>query len=90
MADPIVVQYKWGSPADFGLASSQGITEYSNQINVPVNPPPFPGGNIILIAQEINFADGAVLDVSGAPGNVPARFLPGIILATTERRAIRV
>jgi hypothetical protein len=71
MADPIVVQYKWGSPADFGIASSQGITVYAYQINVPVNPPPFPGGNITLIAQEIIFADGAVLDVSGAPGNVP-------------------
>ena len=78
MADPIVVQYNWGSPADFGMASSQGITVYAYQINVPVNPPPFPGRNIILIAQEINFADGAVLDVSGGAGQVPGPAPSGI------------
>jgi len=72
VADPIMeVQYEWDFPTDLGIGASQVITVYAYQINVPLNLPPFPGGNITLIAHNLAFADGAVLDVSGAPGQVP-------------------
>ena len=87
MADPIV-QYKWDFPPGLGSGASQ-VTVYAYQINVPVNLPPFPGGNITLIAHDVVFADGAVLDVSGAAGQVPAPDA-GDDLAKTERKGKRV
>ena len=77
MANP-TVQYNWPFPSDLGSgSSSEAITVYAYSINVPVILPPFPGGNITLIAHDVVFADGAVLDVSGAAGQVPLQATSG-------------
>ncbi len=72
MADPgVILQYKWDFSTDPGSgSSSEAITVYAYSINVPANLPPFPGGKLTLIAHDLVFADGAVLDVSGAAGQV--------------------
>ena len=70
MPDPIV-QYEWDFTTGLGSGASQ-VTVYAYQINVPVNLPPFPGGEFTLIAHDLVFADGAVLDVSGLAGDKPA------------------